>query len=156
MTTLRALLLTLLVSISACGQPAAQPARRELGPAAQRMRAAGMQGLVPPGDYACVLRDPDRPVQTDGYGQLSVRAAAFRLERPGAARQSGTLHATPAGQLIWNGPLGPIDAEPRHVSRARVSASEDVVSLIFDFAPALGAPRPATQAVCSLTVGADL
>jgi hypothetical protein len=119
------------------------------------MLAAGLQGQVPAGAYTCVLRDPDRAGETT-YGRLSVRAAAYRLERTGEATQSGTLHATPGGQLMWNGPLGPIDAQPRRISRGRISTRDDAVNLTFDFAPALPGPPPSTQLLCRMTIGADL
>lgn len=143
-----------------CGRPEAQPARPahpDPGPAASRIQAAGARGLAPAGDYVCVLRDPDTPAGADApYGALSVRGDAYRLRLTGGGALAGVLHATPAGQLIWNGPLGPVDADPRRVSRARASGADDILSLVFDFAPALPGPPPRTQLVCRMTVMSDI
>ena len=121
------------------------------------MQAAGARGQVPAGDYVCRLRDLDAPAGGETpYGALSVRADAYRLRLQTGATLGGALHATPAGQLIWNGPLGPIDQAPRRVGRARATATDDILSLEFDFAPAPPGPPPRTQLVCRLTVMSDI
>ncbi len=156
----RTKLLAAVLVLAACGRPAAQPPRPdrpELGPAALRMRGAGAQGQVPSGDYLCRLRDPDHPT-ADGqpYGALQIRREAYRLRLETGPVLSGQLHATPAGQLMWNGPLGPIDAAPRRISRGRITAADDVLTLVLDFSPALPGPNPTTQVLCRLTVGSDI
>ena len=143
-----------------CGRSVAAqqgPARPEMGPAAQRMVAAGIQGLVSAGDYVCILRDPDQPARLAvSHGTMRVRGAAYQLRTVDGRVHVGSLHSTPAGRLIWNGRLGVIDSVPRQVSAAQTYARDDQLTLVFDFSPATLGPPPQTQMVCRMTVGSDI
>lgn len=153
---MRAALVLAALLLTACDGRAANTADSEpsLSPGRRLARAAGARGEAPSGDYACVLvaGSATRP-----YGDLAVRGSAYRLRLAEGGRVlAGQLHSTPAGRLIWNGRLGPIDAPPRGILRAEVKSSEDAIRLEFEFGPALPGSPPSTLAVCRMDVGASI
>ena len=157
---MKAALIIAAFALIACeGQAAGNAAfaEPELTPAMRLAQAAGARGEAPTGDYACGLLDPDHPAaDPHPYGVLSIRGEVYRLRLESAHVLSGQIHSTPAGQLIWNGPLGPIDAAPRRIARARVTTGDDSVSLVFDFAPAVAGNPPSTQLACVMSVAASI
>jgi hypothetical protein len=156
---MRAVLAIAALALIACDGRAgnAAPSPPDLTAAQRLAQAAGARGEAPSGDYHCVLLDPDRgPVDLQPYGDLSVRGDAYRLRLAGGRVLSGHLHSTPAGRLIWNGPLGPMDSPPRQISRAMVTSADDTVTLWFDFAPPLPGPPPTTRVACMMSVPSSI
>ena len=140
-----------------CGEtaPAALEATHDL------VSEATATGHAPELAYACDIWEPqyagpalEAQPERAAYGTLSVHGDRYELVLADGQSTQGTLSVGPGGTLSWTGDLGSIDDAPRHVTRARLTAYDDVANLAFDFEPPTEGPVPHRQVICRATVAA--
>lgn len=139
---------------SAADDPTPVPAGAVSAAVNAANRPGDGQGL-PERTYACRIWQPtysgpmlDTQEEDRPYGAMTITADRYRLVLESGAVTEGSYALAADRSLSWSGDLGLIDDAPRRVTGSRFTTFDDVLNLVFDFAPATDGPVPHTQVIC--------